>query len=1045
MGVRDPRAMTTGRLLWSPSDDAIRAATITHYTEWLGAEHDLSFGSYDELWRWSVDDLGSFWRSIWRYFDVRATTEPTSALDDPSMPGARWFDGATLNHAEHLLRHRGDEIAVRAYREDGAERTLTRDELATQVGSVAAALAAMGVRPGDRVAAYLPNAPEAVIAFLATASLGAIWSSCSPDFGPAAVIDRFRQIEPTVLIAVDGYRYGGRDHDRSDAVASILAALPSVTSLVSVPALRDRIPAGATAWDDLLADPREPPFLPVPFDHPLWILYSSGTTGLPKPIVHGHGGIVLEHAKALGLHLDIRPDDRLFWYTTTGWMMWNFIVSGLGLGASIVLYDGSPSEPDLHALWRLAERAGITYLGTSAPFVHASMKRHVVPRAVGPLERLRAIGSTGAPLSDAGFDWIYDQLGPDVWLGSISGGTDLCTAFVGSCPTLPVYAGELQCRMLGAKVEAYDERGRAVTDEVGELVIERPMPSMPIRFWNDEGDRRYRESYFETFPGVWRHGDWIEVTSRGTCRISGRSDATLNRGGVRIGTAELYGVVEAMPEVREALVIDTGDPSRDGRLVLFVVLEPGGSLDDALKARIGDRLRSELSPRHAPDDIVEAPGVPTTLNGKRMEVPVKRLLLGAPVAAVANPDSVERSGAARVVRRADRVARLTRPGLCVVGELGRTDGARQVAEPGRHHRGGHAAEEVRPGGGGDPVDERLAEALREPAAHDDRLDVQQVLTRGERDPEGPHGPIEQPLRHGITVMQGLLDDAGRHAVPVVLGHQVEQHRVLTLRDETLSLPLHARPSRVGLEVPLPPAPASPTVGLDRHVPDLAGRAATSPDPAIEDEPAAHAGADRHEQEAREVPAGAPPQLADRGDGDVVVDVHGHRLELLRDRAGEVVLRMHALDVGAARHHTVHDDAGRADADRCQLVPLDTRVGCGRPHRVGDRRGDAVGGSFWGRALRRAEELPVALHDRQDLRAAEVDAGHGPSRNRSTRGHGRRLPGREAGRAGPTARGRRWSRASRASPSPSSCTTGPNEGWMAVTVAWRNADIVREGT
>jgi acetoacetyl-CoA synthetase len=632
--------MTAGRLLWTPPEATIRDATITRYRTWLRDEENLTFETYDDLWDWSVRELEPFWWSIWRFFDVRATREPTSVLADRTMPGARWFEGATLNHAAHVLRHRGDDVAIRAYDEKGDERELTRDELASAVGSVAASLVAMGVGPGDRVAAYLPNAPEAVIAFLATASVGAVWSSCSPDFGPAAVVDRFRQIEPTVLVAVDGYRYGGQEHDRTDAVATIVEALPTLRAVVTVPALGRPPRPGTIPWEALLQDPRDPTFLPVPFDHPLWILYSSGTTGLPKAIVHGHGGILLEHLKGVGLHLDVGPDDRLFWYTTTGWMMWNFIVSGLALGASLVLYDGSASEPNLTALWRLAERAGITYFGTSAPFVHASMKRHVVPRNAGPLERLRAIGSTGAPLSDEGFAWIYDRLGPDVWLGSISGGTDLCTAFVSSCPTLPVYAGELQCRTLGAKVAAYDERGRSLVDHVGELVIEEPMPSMPVRFWNDERDHRYRESYFDTFPGVWRHGDWIEVTSRGTCRISGRSDATLNRGGVRIGTAELYRVVEAMPEIREALAVDTSDPTRDGRLLLFVVPETGIPLDDDLRARIEDELRSELSPRHVPDEIVEAPGVPTTLNGKRMEVPVKRLLLGAALHEVANPDSV---------------------------------------------------------------------------------------------------------------------------------------------------------------------------------------------------------------------------------------------------------------------------------------------------------------------------------------------------------------------------------------------------------------------
>jgi acetoacetyl-CoA synthetase len=634
--------------LWRPSEEVVRDAAMTTYLRWLQRTEGRSFEGYADLWDWSVRDLEGFWMSIWRFFDVRSTLPPTSVLADRSVLGARWFQGATVNYAEHALRRRGADVAIRAFREDGASRELSRDALATSVGSVASALTAMGVEPGDRVAAYLPNAPEAVIAFLATASIGAIWSSCSPDFGPRAVIDRFGQIEPKVLLASDGYRYAGRLHDRTDAVSEIAGALPSVSSLVVVPEL-GKAPPGATRWDDLLTDAREPAFLRVPFSHPLWILFSSGTTGTPKAIVHGHGGILLEHLKSLGLHLDLDDSDRAFWFTTTGWMMWNFMVSGLLVGSSVVLYDGSPTTPDMGTLWRLAERAGITYFGTSAPFIHASMKRRVVPRRAGALERLRAVGSTGAPLSGDGFRWIYEQLGPNVWLGSISGGTDLCTAFVGSCPLLPVYAGEIQCRTLGAKVAAYDAIGRSHVDRVGELVIEEPMPSMPLGFWNDPDGSRYRESYFDLYPGVWRHGDWIEITSRGTCKITGRSDATLNRGGVRIGTAELYRVVESLPEVRESLAVDTG--GGDGRLILFVVLEGDVELDDALLGRISGEIRSELSPRHVPDEIVQAPGVPTTLNGKRMEVPVKRLLSGEPLEDVVTLDTVADSDVLRWYQR----------------------------------------------------------------------------------------------------------------------------------------------------------------------------------------------------------------------------------------------------------------------------------------------------------------------------------------------------------------------------------------------------------
>jgi acetoacetyl-CoA synthetase len=501
------------------------------------------------------------------------------------------------------------------------------------------------------VAAFLPNAPEAAIALLATASVGAIWSSCSPDFGARAVVDRFRQIEPKVLFAVDGYRYGGRDHDRLPVLAEIAGAMPGLEHVVMVPYLRedpslDGLP-GPTRWDDLLAERADLAFEPVPFDHPLWILYSSGTTGLPKAMVQGHGGILLEHLKSLSLHLDLGPDDRFFWFTTTGWMMWNFLVSGLLVKASMVLYDGAPGHPDLGALWRLAEETGMTYFGTSAPFLHACMKAGIEPRRIADLGALRAIGSTGSPLSPEGFAWVYDAVGRDVWLGSVSGGTDLCTAFVGSCPLLPVHAGEIQCRCLGAKVEAFDPDGRAVTGEVGELVITEPMPSMPTGFWNDPDGRRYVASYFDAYPGVWRHGDWIKVTERGSCVIYGRSDATLNRGGVRVGTSELYRVVEALPEVRESLVVDTGGLGAEGELLLFVVLDEAIELGDELRSRISGELRTELSPRHVPDEIIQVGDIPKTLSGKRLEVPVKRILLGADPHDVASPDALANPDALR--------------------------------------------------------------------------------------------------------------------------------------------------------------------------------------------------------------------------------------------------------------------------------------------------------------------------------------------------------------------------------------------------------------
>jgi len=642
MGERRGSAVEEGELLWQPPDELVRDANLTRFLRWLQRERGRSFEAYDDLWRWSVSDLEGFWSALWEFSGVRAHARFDAVLGDRRMPGARWFEGALLNYAEHALADADERPAILARGEDGRALDLTRAELAERVGAAAEGLRKLNVGPGDRVAAFLPNGPEAVIAFLATASLGAIWSSCSPDFGTRAVVDRFRQIEPKVLFAVDGYRYAGRDHDRTGVVQEIVAGLSGLERLVLVPFLSDGsgLSGSAMGWSDLLAEPAEPRFEPVPFDHPLWILYSSGTTGLPKAMVQGHGGIVLEHLKSLALHLDLGPRDRFFWFTTTGWMMWNFLVSGLLVGASIVLYDGSPAHPGLGRLWRLAEETGMTYLGTSAPYLHACMKVGLRPREVADLRALRAIGSTGAPLSPEGFAWAYEHVDPQVWLGSVSGGTDLCTAFVGSNPLLPVHAGEIQCRCLGAKVEAFDDEGRPVIDQVGELVITEPMPSMPLSFWNDEGGRRYRESYFSVYPGVWRHGDWIKVTSRGTCVIYGRSDATLNRGGVRVGTSELYRVVDALPGIRESLVVDTGRLGSEGALLLFVVLEDEAALDDALRETIASEIRTQLSPRHVPDRILAVPDIPKTLNGKRLEVPVKRLLMGEPLEAVASPGSL---------------------------------------------------------------------------------------------------------------------------------------------------------------------------------------------------------------------------------------------------------------------------------------------------------------------------------------------------------------------------------------------------------------------
>jgi acetoacetyl-CoA synthetase len=644
----------TPPILWQPDDARIERATITRYARWLAETSGVRTSGYDDLWRWSVDELEAFWSSIWDFFEVRSSQTYGSVLDSHAMPGARWFPRARLNYAAHAHRHRDpDVVAIRHASELRPLRETTWGELGDATGRAAAALRAAGIGPGDRVVGYLPNIVEAVVAFHACASLGAVWSSCSPDFGVRSVVDRFAQIEPRILLAVDGYRYGGRDHDRLDVVAALQEAMPTLERTVVLgyldlePAL-DGL-ANATRWDDFLDEGEDEAlaFAQVAFDHPLWVLHSSGTTGLPKAIVHGHGGILLEHLKALRLHADLQREDRFFWFTTTGWMMWNFLVGGLLTDASIVLYDGNPGHPDLGVLWGLAEEAGITCFGTSASFVAACAKDGVRPRDGRDLSRVASLGSTGSPLSPEGFDWVYDALGPDLWLFSTSGGTDVCTAFVGGVPTLPVHRGELQARSLGAKVEAWTPEGESVVGQVGELVITEPMPSMPIRLWGDEDGSRLRASYFDTFPGVWRHGDWIELTDRGTAVITGRSDATINRGGIRMGTAEIYSAVLALDEVVDALVVDLPREGTQGYMPLFVVLRDGVSLDDALVTRIRERIREDCSPRHVPDEVRSIAEVPRTLSGKVLEVPVKRILSGEPADTALSRDSLANPDALR--------------------------------------------------------------------------------------------------------------------------------------------------------------------------------------------------------------------------------------------------------------------------------------------------------------------------------------------------------------------------------------------------------------
>jgi len=629
-----------GTLLWQPTAEQRERCRMAQYLEWLRVKKGLAFASYDELWKWSVAELGPFWESIWEYFGVCSHSPYTTPLVDRTMPGTRWFEGATLNYAEHALSRRDDHLAVLYRSEDGTERKLTYAELFAEVGRAAEGLRRLGVGCGDRIAAFLPNCPEALVAFLATASLGATWSSCSPEFGIPAVLDRFRQIEPRVLIAIDHTPYQGKIHDRLPTVAALRAALPTVQQLVLVRRSNAPAPPGTVAWPELCSHAAEPRFEPVPFSHPLWILYSSGTTGLPKAIVQGHGGILLEHYKTLALHTDLGPDDRFFWFTTTGWMMWNFLVSGLLLGSTVLLYEGSPAHPDLDVLWRLAADTRTTYFGTSAPFLMSCRKAGLSPGAAHDLSALRGIGSTGAPLPPEGFAWVYENVGRDLLLGSVSGGTDVCTGFVVSCPLLPVFAGEIQCRGLGAKVESFDPDGHPLVGEVGELVLSEPLPSMPLLFWNDPEGRRLHESYFDMYPGVWRHGDWLKITPRGSCVVYGRSDSTLNRDGVRMGTSEFYRIVEDIPEIADSLVVDTGSLLREGRLWLFVVLRAGAGLGDELRARVRRTLRAAISPRHVPDEIRAVPSVPRTLSGKKLEIPVKKILMGTSPEKAASRDTL---------------------------------------------------------------------------------------------------------------------------------------------------------------------------------------------------------------------------------------------------------------------------------------------------------------------------------------------------------------------------------------------------------------------
>jgi acetoacetyl-CoA synthetase len=641
--------MAVGEVLWSPPADARETTQLGRYLSWLRDERGTDLAGYDELHAWSVSDLEGFWGSLWDFFGVRAREPYERVLGSRDMPGAQWFTGARLNYAEHMVGAEEDagRVAVVAHSQTRAPLELTFGDLRDQVARARAGLRRLGVGPGDRVVAYLPNAPETLVAFLATASLGAVWATCATEFGPRSVIDRFGTVEPKVMLAIAGYRYGERTIDRRAEVAEIRAALPGLDHVVHVPYLGgtdDALP-GAVGWDELLAEAGPLEFDPVSFDHPLYVLFSSGTTGLPKAIVHRHGGILVEHFKNHGLSWDIQAGDRLMWFSTTAWMMWNALVSALLLRASIVMIDGNPVHPDLGFQWRLAQETRPTMMG-AGPALLMGCRKAGMELGELDLSCLRQLGAAGSPLPPEGYDWVYEQLGPDVLLNVGSGGTDVCTGIVQGSPLQPVYRGEMSGRCLAVDSAAFDAEGRPVVGELGELVIRSPMPSMPVGFWNDPDGRRFHAAYFEDFPGVWRFGDWIRFTERGSAVITGRSDATLNRGGVRLGTGEFYAVVEDLDEVVDSLVVHLEDPEGGpGELLLFVELADGASMDDDLRGRIAGALRGALSPRHVPDDVAAVPAVPRTLTQKKLELPVKRILLGARAEEVASRDALADPGA----------------------------------------------------------------------------------------------------------------------------------------------------------------------------------------------------------------------------------------------------------------------------------------------------------------------------------------------------------------------------------------------------------------
>jgi acetoacetyl-CoA synthetase len=632
--------------LWQPSLQQIEASRLHHFQAWVKTRHGLDFSDYEAMWQWSVDEQETFWQCIWDYFDVQADGSYMPVLGSTQMPGAQWFPNASLNYTEHVfLRATPERPALIARREDQSTYEVSWDTLRRQVGALAATLKRLGIGRGDRVASYMPNRPETVVAFLASASIGAIWSSCAPDMGASVVLDRFRQIEPKLLFATDSYSYNGKYHDRAALVGELLASLPTVDHVIHV---TGPLAEGAMVttwrnrinWNATIAQEAELTFDRVPFAHPLWIVYSSGTTGLPKAIVHSHGGIVITHLKTMALQHDLRAGDRLLFLGGTGWIVWNLQIGGLLVGATVVLYDGNPAWPDTKAIWRFIDEYRVTLFGCGAAYLINCMKDGLRPRDFVALESLRSINATGSPLPSDAYEWVYSSVKSDLWLASISGGTDIASGFVACAPTLPVFSGEIQCRELGVSAYAFSESGQRVVDEVGELVITKPMPSMPVFFWNDPGNKRYLESYFDVFPGLWRHGDWIRFTKRGSSVIYGRSDSTINRYGIRMGTAEIYRVVESLAEVRDSMVVDLEFLGRPSSMPLFVVLHEGTLLDEDLRTRIAQQIRTKASPRHVPDQMYQVTEIPRTLTGKKMEVPVRRLLLGAPAEKVAHADAM---------------------------------------------------------------------------------------------------------------------------------------------------------------------------------------------------------------------------------------------------------------------------------------------------------------------------------------------------------------------------------------------------------------------